>query len=52
MVAAADSSAAETISGVYDLSNEAADPGSSVLEALESVYSALGISAVEIGSLS
>ena len=52
MVAAADSSAAETISGVYDLSNEAADPGSSVLEALESVYSALGISADEIGSLS
>ena len=52
MVAAADSSAAATISGVYDLSNEAADPGSSVLEALESVYSALGISADEIGSLS
>ena len=38
--------------GVYDLSNEAADPGSSGLEALESVYSALGISADEIGSLS
>jgi len=52
MVAAADASAAATISSVYDLSNEAADPGSSVLEALESVYSALGISADEVGSLS
>ena len=52
MIAEVDPSVAATIDGIYNLSNEASDPGSTVLEALEKVYPALGISPSEVGSLS
>ncbi len=52
MIAAADPSVAATIDGIYNLENEPTDPGSKVLDALESVYPALGITKSEVGTLS
>ena len=51
MIDAVDSSAAAAIDGIYNLSNEPSDPGSIVIDALESTYSALGISPAEVGTL-
>ena len=51
MIDAVDSSAAAAIDGIYNLSNEPSDPGSIVIGALESTYSALGISPAEVGTL-
>ena len=52
MIAAVDSDVAAKISSIYDLANPPTDPGTSVLDALESVYSALGINPDEVGTLS
>jgi hypothetical protein len=51
MIYAVDPSAAAAIDGIYNLSNEPSDPGSIVIDALESTYSALGISPSEVGTL-
>ena len=51
MIDAVDPSAAAAIDGIYNLSNEPSDPGSIVIDALESTYSALGISPSEVGTL-
>ena len=52
MIEGVDANVASTIDGIYNLSNEPSDSGSTVLEALESVYSALGITSDEVGTLS
>lgn len=52
MIAGVDANVAATIDGIYNLSNEPSDSGATVLEALESVYSELGITSDEVGTLS
>ena len=51
MIDAVDSNAAAIIEEVYSLANAPSDPGTTVLDALESTYSALGISPTEVGTL-
>jgi hypothetical protein len=50
-IALVNESAAATIAGIYDLAAEPSDGAEAVRTALESVYSAWGISAAEVGTL-